>query len=83
MDDPSYNPTDDPMNDSTYNATYDDLTVDDIVVDGENRPFRVADKQLDMVILEQEEGDGLVKLTPQEFDAGNYQHRGEEDPPRG
>ncbi len=83
MDDPSYNPTDDTIDDSTYSATYDDLTVDDIVVDGEGRGFRVADKQIDMVILEQQEGDGVVKLTPQEFDAGNYQHRGEEDPPRG
>ena len=82
MDDPSYNPTDDVINDSTYSATYDDLTVDDILVDGAGRGFRVADKQLDMVILEQE-GDGLVKLTQPEFDAGNYQHRGEEDPPRG
>ena len=83
MDDPSYNPTDDLIDDSTYDATYDDLTVDDVVVDGAGRGFRVADKQIDMVILEQEEGDGLVKLTPQEFDAANYQHRGEEDPPRG
>ncbi len=83
MDDPSYNPTDDVINDSTYSATFDNLTVNDIVVDGVGRGFRVADKQIDMVILEQEEGDGLVKLTPQEFDAGNYQHRGEEDPPRG
>ena len=71
------------MEDLTYDASFDDLTVDDIVLDGQARAFRVADKQLDMVILEQEEGDGILKLTPQEFDAGNYQHRGEEDPPRG
>ena len=71
------------MEDLTYDATFEDLTVDDIVVDGQARAFRVADKQLDMVILEQEEGDGILKLTPQEFDEGNYQHRGEEDPPRG
>ena len=84
MDDSRYTtPADDITNDSTYSATYDDLTVDDIVVDGEGHGFRVADKQIDMVILEQEEGDGIVKLTPEEFDAGNYQHRGEEDPPRG
>ena len=84
MDDPRYNnPEDDITNDSAYSATYDDLTVNDLVVDGEGRGFRVADKQIDMVILEQEAGDGLVKLTPEEFDAGNYQHRGEEDPPRG
>lgn len=71
------------MEDLTYDASFDDLMVDDIVLDGQARAFRVADKQLDMVILEQEEGDGILKLTPQEFDAGNYQHRGEEDPPRG
>ena len=71
------------MEDLTYDATFDDLTVDDIVLDGQARAFRVADKQLDIVILEQEGGDGILKLTPQEFDVGNYQHRGEEDPPRG
>ena len=71
------------MEDLTYDATFDNLSVDDLVVDGQNRGFRVADKALDMVILEEEEGDGLLKLTPQEFDAGNFQHRGDENPPRG
>ena len=71
------------MEDLTFDATFDNLTVGDIVVDGQDRAFRVADKQLDMVILEQEEGDGLLELTPQAFDGGNFQHRGEEDPPRG